>query len=63
MNPNEIGYSILQFDKNDNLRVVHSGIVDNSKLNEISKGYSSTSKRRVFENNKRKHEIYQISNF
>ena len=50
MNPKEIGYSILEFDKYDKFKVIDSGVVDNSKLLERS-------------TNKKHYEIYQISKF
>lgn len=50
MNPREIGYSILEFDKHDKFKVIDSGIVDNSKLLECS-------------TNKKHYETYEISKF
>lgn len=56
MNPNEIGWAVLEFDKNDKHKIIDSGIVNNAKLNVDKK----TTK---YNTNKRTHECYQISKF
>lgn len=35
MNQNNLGYSVLEFDKNDTFKVIETGILDNSKINQI----------------------------
>jgi len=56
MNPNEIGYSIMDFDKNDNFKIIDSGIISSEELNKNKVEASYTK-------NKRKHEIIEISKF
>jgi IS605 OrfB family transposase len=64
MNPNNLGYSVLEFDKNDNFKVIETGIINNKKINDIGlKGLASTDKKSKYVTNKRRHEILQISNF
>lgn len=64
MNPNNLGYSILEFDKNDKFKIIETGIIDNKKINQINtKGLDSTHKKNKYVTNKRKHEVLQISNF
>lgn len=65
MNPNEIGYSVIEFDKNDEFKIIDSGIISleklNKSLNEKRKGLNSQHSTSVYCGNKRKHEIFQIS--
>lgn len=64
MNPNNLGYSVLEFDKNDKFKVIETGIIDNKKINDIDlKGLASTDNKSKYVTNKRKHEVLQISNF
>lgn len=64
MNPNNLGYSVLEFDKNDNFKVIETGIIDNKKINDINlKGLASTHSKSKYVTNKRKHEVLQVSNF
>lgn len=50
MNPNEIGYSILEFGSDDNMRVVDCGVISNDTLN----GTDVSANKRTF-------EVYNIS--
>lgn len=64
MNPNNLGYSILEFDKNDKFKIIETGVINNEKINKIdTKGFASTHKKSKYVTNKRKHEVLQISNF
>lgn len=64
MNPNNLGYSVLEFNKNDKFKVIETGIIDNKKINDINlKGLPSNHKKCKYVSNKRKHEVLQISNF
>ena len=63
LNPNEIGYSILEFNTQDEFKVVDSGIIDNSELNTHLKGLPSSDKKNKYKTNKRTFEIYNISKF
>ena len=59
LNPNYIGLSVLEFNKNDEFKVVHKQIFDLSALNVISKK-SSGDKSSKYLTNKRKFELIQV---
>ena len=60
MNPNYIGLSVLEFDENDNFKVLSKQVFDLSKLTKKS-GKSSTDKKSKYLTNKLHHEIFQIA--
>ena len=60
MNPNFIGLSVLEFNKNDEFNVLHKQVFDLSKLT-ISSGKASTSKRSKYITNKLRHETIAIA--
>ena len=59
LNPNYIGLSVLEFNKNDEFKVLHKQVFDLSNLNVTSKKSSSDSKSKYL-SNKRKFELIQI---
>jgi len=59
LNPNYIGCSILEFDKNNNQKIIHKFCYDLSKLT-IKSEESSSHKKSKYLHNKLKHEYYQI---
>ena len=59
LNPNYIGLSVLEFNKNDEFKVIHKQVFDLSNLNVTSKKSSSDSKSKHL-TNKRKFEIIQV---
>ena len=59
LNPNYIGLSVLEFNKNDEFKVIHKQVFDLSNLNVTSKKSSSDSKSKHL-TNKRKFELIQI---
>ena len=59
LNPNYIGLSVLEFNKNDEFKVIHKQVFDLSSLNITSKKSSSDSKSKHL-TNKRKFELIQI---
>jgi hypothetical protein len=59
LNPNYIGLSILEFNKNDQFKVIHKQVFDLSSLNVTSKK-SSEDKLSKYLTNKRKFESIQI---
>ena len=59
LNPNYIGISVLEFNKEDEFKVLHKQVFDLSNLNIISKKSSSDSKSKYL-NNKRKYELIQV---
>lgn len=62
LNPNYIGWSILEFDSNDNFQVLKTGVIENKELNQKLK-VSSDHPKQVKQNNKKKFEIFKISKF
>lgn len=59
LNPNYIGLSILEFNKNDQFKILHKQVFDLSNLNVTSKK-SSSDKVSKYLNNKRKFELIEI---
>ena len=59
LNPNYIGLSILEFNKNDEFKVIHKQVFDLNNLNVTSKK-SSADKSSKYLTNKRKFEIIQV---
>lgn len=60
MNPNYIGLSVIEFNKNDEFQVLHKKVFDFSKLT-ISSGKSSTDSSSKYITNKLKHETIAIA--
>ncbi len=60
MNPNYIGLSVLEFDGNDNFKVLSKYVFDLSKLTKKS-SKSSNDKKSKYLTNKLHHEIIQIA--
>ena len=60
MNPNYIGMSILEFDENNNFKVLSKQVFDLTKLTKKS-GKSSTDKKSKYLTNKLNHETIQIA--
>ena len=60
MNPNYIGLSILEFDENDEFKILNKQVFDLSKLTQTT-GKSSSDKKTKYLNDKRHHEIIQIA--
>lgn len=66
LNPNYVGYSIVDWLSSSEYRIIKTGIYSIKKLNDLDfnlkgKGYNSTSKKRQYITNKREHEILQIA--
>lgn len=59
LNPNYIGLSILEFNKNDEFKVIHKQVFDLLALNITSKKSSSDNASKYL-NNKRKFELIQV---
>ena len=60
MNPNYIGVSVIEFDKNDEFNILHKQVFDLSKLT-ISSGKASTYGTSKYLTNKLKHETIAIA--
>lgn len=60
MNPNYIGVSVIEFDKNDELRVLHKEVYDLTALTKPS-GKSSSDAKSKYSTNKLKHETVAIA--
>ena len=64
LNPNYIGWSVVNWKNSSKFEVVKSGVVSIKNINDIDfrlKGKSSESKERIYINNKRTFETYEIS--
>ena len=64
LNPNYIGWSVVDWKSSSKFEVVKSGVISIKELNDIDfnlKGKSSDSKERKYINNKRVFETYEIS--
>ena len=66
MNPNYIGWSIIDWKSESDFNIIKSGVISIKKLNDYdqslkNKGYSSDSKERKYVSNKRNYETLQIS--
>ena len=66
LNPNYIGYSIVDWKSSSEFKVITSGVYSIKELNDRDfelkgKGFSSNSKERIYLSNKRQHEILEIS--
>jgi len=59
LNPNYIGLSVLEFDKNDTFRVLHKQVFGLSLLNVLS-SQSSQDKASIYLTNKRQFELVEI---
>lgn len=60
MNPSNIGISIIEFDEQDNFKVLHKEVFDIYKLT-LASGKSSDDTESKYRTNKRKHETIQIA--
>jgi hypothetical protein len=60
MNPNYIGLSVIEFDRNDKFKILHKQVFDLSKLT-ISSGKASTDSKSKYITNKLKHETIAIA--
>ena len=64
LNPNYVGWSVVDWKNSKEFKVIKSGVISIKELNDIDfnlKGKSSESKERKYINNKRAFEIYEIS--
>lgn len=64
LNPNYIGWSVVDWKDSSKFEVVKSGVISIKDINDIDfglKGRSSESKERIYINNKRIFETYEIS--
>ena len=66
MNPNYIGWCISDWKSEGTFSIVKSGVISLKIINDIhfgykNKGISSDDKRRINLNNKREHEVFEIS--
>ena len=60
MNPNYIGVSVIEFNKNDEFKVLHKQVFDLSKLT-VSSGKASTDSSSKYITNKLRHETIAIA--
>lgn len=62
LNPNYIGWSILEFDSTNDFKVLNNGVIENKELNK-KLNVPSTSPKQIYQNNKKMFEIFEISKF
>jgi IS605 OrfB family transposase len=60
MNPNSIGFSVLEFNKKDEFKVIDSGIIDNKELNK-ELCLASDHPKQIKQHNKRNYEVFQVA--
>ena len=66
MNPNYVGYTIIDWKSSEEYKVIDKGVISLKKLNDYDnslkgKGFSSDSKERKYVSNKRNYEVIDIS--
>ena len=63
LNPNYIGYSIIDWKSSNEYKIIDSGVYSFKELNDIYKtlkGTDSSNKKKIWLNNKRNHEIIEV---
>lgn len=64
LNPNYVGYSIIDYDNEGNPKILDKSVVSIKKLNDINvKGLPSTDRKKIYITNKRFYEVMEISKF
>ena len=64
LNPNYIGYSIIDWSSSSDFKIIDSGVYSFKELNDIYKtlkGTNSSDKRKLYLNNKRNYEIIEVA--
>ena len=63
MNPNYIGYSVLDWKDSDNFEIIKTGVISNKPLNDYENSLSvaSTDPEHLYITNKRKYEVTHIA--
>ena len=64
LNPNYIGYSIIDWSSSNEYKIIDSGVYSFKELNDIYKtlkGTDSSNKKKIWLNNKRNHEIIEVA--
>lgn len=68
MNPNYVGWSVLDWKSSDEFNIIDSGVISLKNINDIEQKYMkmklpSTSKERKYLNDKRQYETLEVSKF
>ena len=64
LNPNYIGYSIIDWKSSNTWKIIESGVYSFKQINDSQnaiKGVDSTDKKKIYWNNKRKHEVIEVA--
>ena len=64
LNPNYIGYSIIDWKSSNEWKLVDSGVYSFKKINDAYneiKGTSSSDEKKIYLNNKRRHEVIEVA--
>ena len=68
MNPNYVGWSVLNWKSSDEFDIIDSGVISLKNINDIERKYMkmklpSTSKERIYLNDKRQNETLEVPKF
>ena len=66
LNPNYVGWSVVDWKTSSEFTVISSGVISTKDINDFDnnlKGLPSTDKKRLYINNKRKYEVYEINKY
>jgi len=63
MNPNYIGVAIVDWKDQDNKEVIHKEIISFKELNDIDVRRLPSDKKKIKVNNKRRHEVFNVSKY
>ena len=66
LNPNYVGWSVVDWKSSSKFTVISSGVISTKDINDFDnnlKGLPSTDKKKLYINNKRKYEVYEITKY
>ena len=66
LNPNYVGWSVVDWKSSSKFTVISSGVISTKDINDFDnnlKGLPSTDKKRLYINNKRKYEVFEINKY
>ena len=66
LNPNYIGWSVVDWESSSEFKVISSGVISTKDINDFDnslKGLPSTDTKKLYINNKRKYEVYEITKY
>lgn len=66
LNPNYVGWSVVDWKSSSEFKVITTGIISTKDINDFDnklKGLPSTDTKKLYINNKRKHEVFEITKY